>query len=111
MLIVISAIIIGIGLWIMVPLWGLEPLNLSPLPPEVLEPIRRQLGIAHRVLDVLMAQVGLQGSRIMALIGKGESTGVPQHVRMSLEAQLSSHQRALQAEQSPLSWRASPAPT
>jgi hypothetical protein len=55
------------------------------------------------VLDVLMAQVGLQGSRIMALIGKGESTGVPQHVRMSLEAQLSSHQRALQAEQSPLS--------
>jgi hypothetical protein len=26
--------------------------------PEVLEPIRRQLGVAHRMLDVLVAQVG-----------------------------------------------------
>jgi hypothetical protein len=27
--------------------------------PEVLEPIPRQLGVAHRVLDVLVPQIGL----------------------------------------------------
>jgi hypothetical protein len=55
------------------------------------------------VLDILVTEIGLENASIVPLIGKGESTGVPQHVRMSLEAQLSSHQRALQAEQSPLS--------
>ena len=33
------------------------------ISPEVLEPIGRELGIAHRVLDVLVAEVVLQGKR------------------------------------------------
>ena len=36
--------------------------------PEILEPFRRQLGIAHRVLDVLVAEVVLQRARIDALV-------------------------------------------
>jgi hypothetical protein len=37
-------------------------------PPEVLKPRRRQLGIAHRVLDVAPSDIGLQRSRVMASV-------------------------------------------
>jgi hypothetical protein len=57
------------------------------LPPEVLEPIRIQLGVAHRVLDVAVAQISLQRPRIVALVGQDEVAGVPEHMRMNLEAQ------------------------
>jgi len=43
------------------------------VPPEVLEPVRRQLGIAHRVLNVTMTKVPLQRPRVMAGICQGES--------------------------------------
>jgi len=59
-----------------------------PLAPEVLEPIRRKLGVANRVLDVLVSQVSLQGSGIVALVGQREAAGMPQHVRMSLTTEL-----------------------
>jgi hypothetical protein len=39
------------------------------LPPEVLEPIRRQLGVAHRVLDVLVPKPCLQRPGVVATIG------------------------------------------
>jgi hypothetical protein len=52
------------------------------------EPIRRQLGIANRVLDVAMTEVGLQGSGIMTLVGQRKAAGVPQHVRVSSESPL-----------------------
>ena len=58
------------------------------LAPEVLEPIRRKLGIAHSVLDIAMPQVGLQGSGIVALIRQGEAASMPQHMRMGFEAEL-----------------------
>jgi hypothetical protein len=38
------------------------------LSPEVLEPIRRQLGVAPRVLDGLVAEPSLQRSRIMTTV-------------------------------------------
>jgi hypothetical protein len=47
------------------------------------------------MLDIPMAQVRLQRAGIVALVGQGEPTSMPQHVRVSLEAQLSSHTRAL----------------
>jgi hypothetical protein len=56
------------------------------LSPEVLEPARRQLGVSHRVLDIAVAEVGLQRSRIVALVGQCKTTGVAQHVRMSRKA-------------------------
>jgi hypothetical protein len=44
-------------------------LSLRPksLPPEILEPIGRQLGVTHRMLNVSMTEIGLQGPRIVAL--------------------------------------------
>src|SRR4030095_6193354 len=63
--------------------------------PEVLEPLGRQLGVSHSVLDVPVAKVGLQGARIVSLVGKRKAAGVPQHVGVSLEAQSSLHASAL----------------
>jgi len=64
-----------------------KPTKLVVLSPEILEARRRQLGIAHRVLDVLVAEVGLQGARVVALIGQSEAAGMTQHVRMRFERQ------------------------
>jgi hypothetical protein len=38
--------------------------------PEVLEPAGRQLGVSHRVLDIAVAEVSLQRSGIVALVGQ-----------------------------------------
>ena len=42
-----------------------------------------------------MAQVSLQGSRVVSFIGQGEPAGMPQHVGMSREAELGSLASAL----------------
>jgi hypothetical protein len=57
------------------------------LPPEILEPVRRQFSVAHGVLNVAMAKIRLQGAGVMAGIGEGEAAGVAQHVRVRLEIQ------------------------
>ena len=44
--------------------------------PEIFEPIGRQLGVAHRMLDVPMPEIGLQGSRIVPLVGQREAAGM-----------------------------------
>jgi hypothetical protein len=56
--------------------------------PKILEALRRQLGVADRVLNVAVAQIGLQCPGIVALVGQREPAGVAQYVRMGLEAQL-----------------------
>jgi hypothetical protein len=53
-------------------MWTVPP----SIPPEVLEPIRRQLGVAHGVLDIAVAEIGLQGAGVVALICQGEAAGV-----------------------------------
>jgi hypothetical protein len=58
------------------------------VPPEILEPRRRQLGVPHRVLNVSVAEVGLQGAGVVALVGQGITASVSKHVRVRLEAQL-----------------------
>jgi hypothetical protein len=58
------------------------------LSPEILEATRGQLSVSHRVLDVAVAEVGLQRSRIVALVGQRQATSLAQHVRMSRKAQL-----------------------
>src|SRR5262245_44870581 len=65
------------------------------LSPEVPEPLGRQLSVANGMLDILVTQVGLQGARIMAFVGEGEAAGVPQHVRVCLEAEPGFHAGAL----------------
>jgi hypothetical protein len=57
--------------------------NVGPLiPPKPLEPIRRQLGVAYRVLDVLVTHPGLDRSSIVASIRQGVAACVPEHVRV-----------------------------
>ena len=54
------------------------------LSSEILKAARRQLGVSHGVLDVTVAEVSLQRSRIVALVRQREATGVAEHVRVSL---------------------------
>jgi hypothetical protein len=54
----------------------------ASLPPEILEPCRRQLGIAHRVLDILVTEVRLQRLRVVPPVCKRVPAGMTQHVRM-----------------------------
>ena len=59
----------------------------SPLiPPELLEPVRRQLGVANGVLDVPMPHVVLNGSGIMPLPRQVEPGRMAQHMRMDWES-------------------------
>jgi hypothetical protein len=58
------------------------------LSPEVSESVARQLGIANCVLDVPVAEIGLQRAGVVAIIGQLEAAGVPQHVRMDRKGHL-----------------------
>jgi len=40
------------------------------------------------MLNVAVAEVGLQGAGIVALVGQGIAAGVPKHVRVRLEGQI-----------------------
>jgi len=40
------------------------------------------------MLDILVAEIGLNGARTVSLISQRDATGMPQHVRMSLEGRL-----------------------
>jgi hypothetical protein len=55
---------------------------------RILEPIRRKLGVAHRVLYILVPQVGLQRPRVVAGIGERIAASVPEHVRVDREGHL-----------------------
>src|SRR5262245_16514225 len=77
--------------------------------PEVLEPRRGKLGVAHCVADRLMAQIRLQGPRIDPIIGELEAGGVTQHVRMDREAQPCSLACALHQPQETCSAEGRPA--
>jgi hypothetical protein len=58
------------------------------LSPKVLEPIRRKLGVAHRVLNVLVTEISLQRPRVVPRIGQCLAAAVPQHVRVNREGHL-----------------------
>src|SRR5215510_13514337 len=66
------------------------------IAPEVFEPVRRQLGVPDRVLDVLVAEPCLQRPRIVPGIGQGVATGVPQHVREDGEGHTGAPAEALE---------------
>ena len=52
---------------------------------QKLEPIDGQLGIADGVLDVLMTEVVLQRTSIVAIVGELVPAGMPEHVRVDAE--------------------------
>ena len=64
------------------------PGNRSQIAPEILKSRRRKLGVADRVLNVVVAEVRLQRPCVVPLVGQRVTAGVPQHVRVRLEAQL-----------------------
>src|SRR5215475_13633983 len=65
------------------------------IPPKVLESVGRHFGVPDRVLNVLVPEVVLQGSRIVAIVGELEPTGVAKHVRVDGEWQLGGLTEAL----------------
>src|SRR4051812_12503907 len=66
----------------------------SSIVPEFFKTSRRQLGVAHRMLDVAMAEIGLDGARVLTSIGEREAARVPEHVRMHFEFEPGSCRRA-----------------
>ena len=57
--------------------------------PESLKPIWCQLGVPHRVLDILVAQIVLDRPGVMSLVRQIEPTGMAQHVGVDREIELS----------------------
>ena len=53
--------------------------------PEILEPRRTELGVAHRVLDVLVAHPGLDRPCVMTGIRQGVAASVPEHMGVDRE--------------------------
>jgi len=57
------------------------------IPPKVLEPCWRQFRISHRIADIPMPKVILNGSRIVAISGELVARTMPQHVSMNLKGE------------------------
>jgi hypothetical protein len=56
--------------------------------PEILEPIGRQSRIADRGHERTVAEIGLDGASIVAVVGELEAGDVAQHVGMNEEGEL-----------------------
>jgi hypothetical protein len=54
------------------PLLEPRPASRHSTPPEILEPVVRQLGIANRVLDIPMPEPSLQGSGVVPRVGNAK---------------------------------------
>src|SRR6516162_7022614 len=61
--------------------------------PEVFEPVRRQGRVADRGHDRSVAEIGLDGASVVAVVGELEPAGMPQHVGMHEERKFRSHAR------------------
>jgi hypothetical protein len=61
---------------------------LRSVSPEVLEPIRRQFGVADGVHDVLVPEIMLEGPCIPSVISQLVTAGIPKHGRMHRELNL-----------------------
>ena len=61
----------------------------KPQQAAALEPRRRQLGVTHRMLNILVPEIVLYGSGIDAVVRQLEPTSVPKHVRMNLHVEAS----------------------
>ena len=55
---------------------------------EAFEPNRRQFRVTDGMLDRLVAEIVLDGPRIVAVMGELVAAGVPQHVDVNREAEL-----------------------
>ena len=55
---------------------------------EFLEPLRRQRGIARRILNVAMSEIRLDRARVVAVVGELVATGMAEHVGVRLDAEV-----------------------
>jgi hypothetical protein len=55
------------------------------LPPEILEPVRRQFGVLDRVLNVAVPEIHLQRPCIPAVVRQLIASRMAQHVRVRFE--------------------------
>jgi hypothetical protein len=55
----------------------------SSISKKFLEPLRRQGGVARRILDVAMPEIRLDRPRIVAVICELVAAGMAEHVGMS----------------------------
>src|SRR5690348_10382039 len=60
-----------------------DPPGLRFLAPEILKPRRTQFCVAHRVLNVFVAQVGLQRPSVVPSVRQCVTAGVPKDVRVN----------------------------
>src|SRR6185437_16556645 len=60
----------------------------ASIAKEFLEPLRRQGGIARRILNVAMPKIRLNRACVVAIVGKLVAAGVPQHVGAGLDAEV-----------------------
>ena len=67
------------------PVWPIARL----VPPEILEPRRRQLGIADGVLDCSMAEPILNGPRVVSGVRQCVAAAMAQRVRVHREIEAS----------------------
>ena len=67
----------------------------SVAPPKVLEAVGCHFGVPDRVVDVLVAEVVLQGPRVVAIVSELEPTGMAKHVRVDWEWHLGGFPEAL----------------
>jgi hypothetical protein len=63
--------------------------------------VSRELCVANRVLNVLVAHVELDGTGVVAVIGELVAAGMPQHVRVDAKGQLGGNAGALDHLQEP----------
>src|ERR1700739_999681 len=70
-------------------------------PPKGLEAGRGQLGIADRGLHVFVSEIRLARSCVVSLGSERESAGMPQHMRVLLEAEPALRSRALDHAREP----------
>src|SRR5262249_8661420 len=70
--------------------------RLSPsLPPEVLEPVRRQRRVNRGASDRPMPEPTLDRPGVVPLVGEGVAAGVPQYMRVRLQLQARAGRGAL----------------
>ena len=56
--------------------------------PELLKAIRRQLCVAHGVLDIFVPEKGLQSARMVTSVSLGKATRMSQHVGVGFHAEV-----------------------
>src|SRR5262249_747469 len=67
------------------PCGAMDPAPPLSVPPKILKSVGRHFGVPDRVLDVLVAEVVLQGPGVVAIVGEFEPAGVAKQVRVDPE--------------------------